>query len=76
MMATEIRDQIIERVNHLSPGDQRSVLQFLEKLAERPKKGVPGSSLRPFFGTLSEEDADAMMRAIDEGCGQVDENAW
>lgn len=75
-MATEIRDEIIERVDQLSPGDQRSVLSFLKKLAEQRPKGVPGSSFRPFFGVLSEEDADAMKRAIEEGCGQVDENAW
>jgi hypothetical protein len=35
--------------------------------------GVPVKSLRQFAGTLSDEDAEAMLKAIEEAFGRVDE---
>jgi hypothetical protein len=35
--------------------------------------GVPVKSLRQFAGTLSDEDAEAMLKAIEEAFGRVSE---
>jgi hypothetical protein len=35
--------------------------------------GVPVKSLRQFEGTLSDEDAEAMLKAIEEAFGRADE---
>ncbi len=35
--------------------------------------GIPASSLQQFEGFLSDEEAEAMLRAIEEGCERVDE---
>lgn len=41
-------------------------------------KGTPGKDLLRFAGTISAEDADEMMRAIEEGCERIepDDDAW
>jgi hypothetical protein len=41
-----------------------------------PPNGTPGIELLRFAGTLSDEDAQAMKRAIEEDCEQVDPDAW
>lgn len=35
-------------------------------------KGTPGNELLRFEGTLSEADAEEMLRAIDDGCEKLD----
>ncbi len=34
------------------------------------------AALARTFGCLSQEDADAMLKAIEEGCEQIDEQGW
>lgn len=65
MSTTSIQDQIAERVSKLPPEDQKRVLAFAEALSLTQPEGVPGHSLLPFAGSISEE-----------GCEQVDWNEW
>lgn len=76
MSTTSIQDQIAERAAKLPPEDQKRILAFVETLSLTQPKGVPGNSLLPFAGSISEEDADLMLQAIEEGCEQVDLNEW
>ena len=74
-MATAIREKIIEQVDRLSTEDQSAVLQFVTVLTNGPPKRRPESA-KKFLGVLSDEDAIAMKRAIEEGCEQIDPSAW
>lgn len=74
-MTTAIRDQIVEQLDRLSTEDQSAVLRFVTVLTNGPVKVRPESA-RNFLGVLSDEDASAMMRAIEEGCEQIDPSAW
>ena len=38
--------------------------------------GVPGAALLPFAGTLSADEARAMLEAIEEGCERIDHDGW
>jgi hypothetical protein len=75
-MATDFREQIIANLDRLTPDQQKKVLDFTTLISSNRPVGVPGKALRPFFGILSEEEADEMMRIIDEDCGRVNENEW
>lgn len=74
-MQSAIRQRILETLEKLSPEQQESVLRYSETMLAVPQ-GVKGVELSPFFGAIPDDDADAMMVAIQEACEQVDENAW
>jgi hypothetical protein len=68
----------------LDPGPPRRVLVRLEPLNDEssvtsgpiPQRGVPGSRLVGFAGSIAAEDLTAMRDAIRQGCEQVDGDAW
>jgi hypothetical protein len=69
--------QEIERQLETMPLEtQQQVLSYIKTLPHPTLKGVEGKTLRPFFGILSDEDANEMMKAIEEGCERVDLNEW
>jgi hypothetical protein len=47
-----------------------------QALAGAAPRGVAGRELLRFGGAISAQDAAEMRRIIDEGCGQVDSDAW
>jgi hypothetical protein len=62
-------------LDRLPPELQRQVLEFARALAKLQPKGVHGRQLQ-FAGTIEPGDLDAMSRAIEEGCEQVDVSGW
>ena len=50
---------------------KRQVLEFARNLA-LPVKGVPGTILLKYAGTIEESDLELMAQAIEEGCGTID----
>jgi hypothetical protein len=54
---------------------QRQVLTFIRSLKGEPK-GVQGSELKRFAGTLTQADAQSMIEAVEAGCEQVDVDEW
>jgi hypothetical protein len=73
-MSQNIRDQIVEEVERLNAPQQRQVLEFARRLAGPP--GVPGRELLRFSGSIDLADLEAMQKAIEDGCEQVDASAW
>lgn len=55
---------------------QRLLIRIESEDARPSPRGVPGASLLSFAGSLSREEAEQMMRDIDEGCGKVDPDGW
>nr|WP_238361161.1 hypothetical protein [Iningainema tapete] len=55
------------------------VLNFVESLAQetiKEPKGIPGSHLLRFAGTIAREDLELMAQAIEADCGKVDVDEW
>lgn len=74
-MAT-LERELSERFAQLEPDQQRAVVEYARALAETPRRGVPGSALLRFAGTMPADVAREMAQAIEEGCEQVDPDAW
>ena len=69
--------EIVERLENLSPGKQRQVLDFTLELSGESPKGISGKELLEFAaGLFPPEDIKEIKRAIEEDCGQIDESEW
>ena len=68
-------EAIVEDLKSLPPERLEMAANFIRRLkpiSEEERDAI----LRQTFGSLSEEDAVAMLKAIEEGCETVDEDAW
>ena len=69
--------EIMQRLENLSPGKQRQVLDFTLELSGESPKGIPLQELLEFAaGLFPPEDLEEIKQAIEEDCGQVDESEW
>ena len=69
--------EIVQRLENLSPGQQRQVLDFTLELSGESPKGIPGKELLEFAaGLFPPEDLEEIKRAIEEDCGHIDESEW
>ncbi len=68
-------ETIIEDLKSLPPAKLQQAAEFIHRLktvsAEERRTGLERT-----FGSLSPEDADAMEKAIEEGCEQINERGW
>ena len=74
-----IQSELLSYLGQLPADEQALVVDFARTLAKSPKPkkvGTPGKELLRFAGTISHEDAQQMMKAIEEGCEQIDANEW
>ncbi len=77
MENTTTIQEIIQRLEKLSPGKQRQVLDFTLELSGESPKGISGKELLEFAsGLFPPEDIEQIKRAIEEDCGQIDESEW
>ena len=76
MIKRSITDDMLNEFRALGDDDRRRVLEYARSLGQTPPKGVRGEALLAHAGVLSEEDASAISEAIDEGCEQVNLDAW
>ena len=69
--------EIVERLEKLTLGQQRQVLDFALELSGESPKGIPGKELLEFAaGLFPPEDLEEIKRAIEEDCGHIDESEW
>jgi hypothetical protein len=74
-----IQSELLSYLGQLPVDAQARVVDFARTLAdsENTKKvGVPGKDLLRFAGTIPHEDCLEMLKAIEEGCEQIDPNEW
>lgn len=76
MTTTALKQEVTEKLDSLTPEDQRKVLDLARALAERKMHGVTGKGLLPFTTGFSREDLDVMRRAVEEDCERVDLSEW
>ena len=63
--------EIVERLDKLTPGQQKQILNSVLFLLGEPVRGISGKELLKFVGTISKEDAEIMKQTIEEGCGMA-----
>lgn len=69
--------EIVQRLEKLTLGQQRQVLDFTLELSGESPKGIPLQELLEFAaGLFPPEDLEEIKQAIEEDCGQVDESEW
>jgi hypothetical protein len=71
-----VKSQIVDRLDRLSPELQEQVLQFVTSLTCSPSTGERGTTLLQFAGTLDSASANEMRRAIEQECERVDAADW
>jgi hypothetical protein len=74
-----LQNELLAYVGQLPLSDQVRVVDFARTLtgtSKRPIRGVPGKDLLKFAGSIPHEDAQEMLKAIEEGCEQIDANSW
>ena len=78
-MANSIAEEIMEKVNILPLELQRKVLEYARDLgvnAQGHTQHASGTDLSRFTGTISDEDADIMLKGIEEAFERVDISEW
>lgn len=68
--------EIVDRLDKLTPGQQRQVLDFTLELSGESPKGISGKELLEFVGLFPPEDLEEIKQATEEDCGQIDESEW
>lgn len=76
MAGTQIRDNIIKNLDKLPVDLQKKVQDFVNALVSTLPKGTSGVSFLQFAEDFSKDDADEMIKVINEGCEKVDLNEW
>ncbi|WP_009634276.1 hypothetical protein [Synechocystis sp. PCC 7509] len=76
-MNSSIIDEVFERLKVMPQSLQQQVLEFTKALTDSTTvKGVPGSQLLRFAGTIPLDELNLMNEAINQDCEQVDGNEW
>jgi len=68
--------ELLEELSRLETEDQKKVLDFARALACKTPTGTPGKALLRHMGSIPPEEVDRMSQAIEEGCEQINPNAW
>ena len=76
MIDIALQNELLKQIDELPSDLQKQVLLFAKNLKSSAPCGTPGSELLRFSGTISDEDAQEMMKAIEEGCEQIDYDEW
>jgi tRNA(fMet)-specific endonuclease VapC len=72
----DFREELVARVEKLTPEMQERVLRFVVSLAATGQTGESGTALRHFSGSLDPVSAREMAQAIEEHCERVDVGEW
>ena len=67
----DVRQELLERLETLTPVQQQQVLNYTRQLLGERPKGIPGEELLKFVGTIPPEDLEEMKQAIEEEWGEV-----
>ena len=68
--------EIVERLEKLTLGQQQEVLDFTMELSGELPEGTSIKEFLKFAGTIPLEDLEEMKQAIEEDCEQVHASEW
>ncbi|MDE0466478.1 MAG: hypothetical protein OYL97_05430 [Candidatus Poribacteria bacterium] len=63
--------EIVERLDKLTPWQQKQILNSVLSFLGEPIRLSSGKNLLQLAGTISREDIEIMKQAIEEGCGMA-----
>jgi hypothetical protein len=66
-----IADRVRELVALLPENLQQQVLEYASELSQATPRGIPVSDFQAVAGLLSDEDAEAILHAIQRDCEQI-----
>jgi hypothetical protein len=69
-------DKVTKQLRGLPTEMQWRVLEFTRALAVSEPRGIPGQQLLAYADTILPVDLTRMNQAIEQGCEQVDADAW
>lgn len=75
MVLPAVKEQILEDLEQMSPGLQQEAAERVHDLVSMAR-GASAEDLRGLAGILDTESADEMRAAIEDGCRQIDADAW
>jgi hypothetical protein len=75
-MSSVLVQEVIKHLEALPQNLQEQVLSLVRALDSTQERGGPGEHFLQFAGAISTSDLDAMSKAIEQGCEQVDIDEW
>lgn len=75
-MPSALVQEVMEHLEAMPPHLQEQVLSIVRSLDPSVPRGIAGSQLLQFAGTIPSDDLDSMTGAIERGCEQVDLDEW
>ena len=69
-------DEIVERLDKLTPMQQKQILNSVLSYLGEPIRGTPVKETLKFVGLFRPKDLEEIKQAIEEDCGKVDESEW
>ncbi len=76
MAQPDVKEQILNDLDHLSPDQQRRAAELVHSLVTPLPKGATIDDLLSVAGILDDQAALEMTQAIEEGCERVDPDEW
>lgn len=73
MIDPRLQEELLKKLDRLSPAMQRRVLDYARALVGSPR-GTPGDKLLKFAGIMTPAEADEFLRSIEEDCERIDAN--
>jgi hypothetical protein len=70
------KKEVQERLTGLTPAEQERAPGDVPESSGEPVRGESGRNLLRFAGIWTEEEADQVSRAIEEGCETIDLDSW
>ncbi len=71
-----IADCVRELVAALPENLQQQILEYVSQLSQTAPRGIPVDDFQAIAGLLSDEDAEAILSAIEHDCEQICPNEW
>ncbi len=76
MVLAAVKEQILSDLERLAPEQQKRAAELVHGLVAPLPRGASVDDLLRVAGTLDPQSALEMTAAIEEGCEQVDLDAW
>ena len=76
-MAVNSISEIVSELNKLDSKKQQKVLEYAKRLGSNNlPRGIPGSAVLKFAGSIDHDELQLMTKAIEDGCEGIDANEW
>lgn len=76
MVSEALAKDVVREMGHMPVDLQQRVVDFSHALADSCPKDTPGTEMIKFAGSFSSKDQEEISAAIEQGCENVDPDAW